>query len=56
MLVDDEAFEVAGEQDDRRDGTVVNRYSLNRRRSSSLGGEAIARCNARPLMGFDLRV
>lgn len=35
-VVEDEAFEVAGEQEDRRDGQVTSRYSRIRRRSSSL--------------------
>lgn len=38
-VVDEEAFDVAGEHDERLDGTVVNLYSLNRRLSSSLGGD-----------------
>lgn len=44
--------------DERLEGTEVNRYSLNKRRSSSLGGgEAIAiagflRCDCRFLICF----
>lgn len=40
-VVDEEAFEVAGEHDDRLEGILENTYlySLNKRRSSSLGGD-----------------
>lgn len=38
--MEEDAFEVAGEQDDLLDGTVINLYSLSKRRSSSVGDEA----------------
>lgn len=37
MVAEDEAFEVAGEHEERLEGTEVNRYSLSLRRSSSVG-------------------
>lgn len=45
--MDEDAFEVAGEQDDRLEGIAVNLYSLSKRRSSSLidgGMVAILSC------------
>jgi len=42
LVAEEEAFEVAGEQEDRLDGTDDSLYSRSKRRSSSLGGgEAI---------------
>lgn len=38
--MEEDAFEVAGEQDDLLDGTEMRRYSLSKRRSSSVGDEA----------------
>lgn len=39
LLIVEDVLGVAGEHDDRRDGTLVKRYSRNNLRSSSVKGE-----------------